>query len=54
MPHAWHTKGWVILARGLALSPLPVVGPMREADMLLITHLGAVLNLSVTVVLGRR
>lgn len=49
LPHAWHTNGWLILARGLALSPLSVVGPMLEADMLLITHLGAVLNLSVTV-----
>lgn len=38
LPHAWHTNGWLILARGLALSPLSVVGPMLEADMLLITH----------------
>jgi hypothetical protein len=39
---------------GVALSPLSVVGPMLEADILVIAHLGAVLNLSVTVgVLGR-
>jgi hypothetical protein len=38
LPHAWHTNGWLILARGLVLSPLSVVGPMLEADMLLITH----------------
>jgi hypothetical protein len=34
--------------RGLALSPLSVVGPMLDADILLITHLGTVLDLSVT------
>jgi hypothetical protein len=49
LPHKGHTKGRAILARGLALSPLSVVGPMLEADILLITHLGPVLNLSVTV-----
>ena len=36
-------------ARGLALSPLSVVGPRLEADILLIPHVGAVLNLSVSV-----
>ncbi len=49
LPHAWHTNVWAILALGLALSPLSVVGPMLEADILLITPLVAVLNLSVTV-----
>src|SRR5918996_4720997 len=49
LPHALHTNGWLILARGLALSPLSVVGPMLEADILLIPHVRAVLNLSVSV-----
>ena len=49
LPHAWHTNVWAILALGLALSPLSVVGPMLEADILLIIPLVAVLNLSVTV-----
>jgi hypothetical protein len=48
LPQVWHTKGWDILARGFALSPLSVVGPMLDADILLITHLGPVLDLSVT------
>jgi hypothetical protein len=48
LPQVWHTKGWAILARGFALSPLSVVGPMLDADILLITHLGPVLDLSVT------
>jgi hypothetical protein len=46
-PQVWHTKGWAILARGFALSPLSVVGPMLDADILLITYLGSILNLSV-------
>jgi hypothetical protein len=48
LPQVWHTKGWAILARGFALSPLSVVGPMLDADILLISHLGPVLDLSVT------
>src|SRR5918997_3005620 len=47
LPQVWHTKGWAILALGFALSPLSVVGPMLDADILLITHLGPVLDLSV-------
>jgi hypothetical protein len=48
LPHVLHTKGWAILARGLALSPLSVVGPILEADILPTRYLGAVSNLSVT------
>lgn len=48
MPHALHTKGSTILARGLALSPLAVVGPILEADILPTPYLGAASNLSVT------
>ena len=49
MPHLWQTKGLANLARGLDLSPLSVVGPILEADILLITHIVLVLNLSVTI-----
>jgi hypothetical protein len=48
LPHVLHAKGWAILARGLALSPLSVVGPILEADILPTRYLGAVSNLSVT------
>jgi hypothetical protein len=41
-------KGLGYLARGLALSPLSVVGPILEADILPTRYLGAVSNLSVT------
>ncbi len=54
LPHAWHTNGWLILPRGLALSPLSVVGPMLDADIILITHVRALLNLSVSLVSRRK
>jgi hypothetical protein len=47
-PHVVHAKGWAILARGLALSPLSIVGPILEADILPTLYLGALSNLSVT------
>jgi len=43
-----HAKGWAILARGLALSPLSAVGPILEADILLTLYLGALSNLAVS------
>jgi hypothetical protein len=48
LPHAPHTKGSAIPALGLALSPLAVVGPILEADILPTPYPGAVSNLSVT------
>jgi hypothetical protein len=47
LPHVLHAKGWAILARGLALSPLSIVGPILEADILPTLYLGALSNLSV-------
>jgi hypothetical protein len=35
LPHILHTKVWAILTRGLTLSPLSVVGPILDADILL-------------------
>lgn len=37
LPHVLHTKVWAILTRGLALSPLSVVGPILDADIFLNT-----------------
>jgi hypothetical protein len=49
LPQVGHTKGRAILALGFALSPLSVVGPMLDADILLITHLVPILDLSVII-----
>ena len=35
LPQVLHTKVWAILTRGLALSPLSVVGPILDADIFL-------------------
>jgi hypothetical protein len=48
LPHVLHAKGWAILAGGLALSPLSVVGPILEADIFPTPYLEAASNLSFT------
>ncbi|MDQ3836601.1 MAG: hypothetical protein M3270_06675 [Thermoproteota archaeon] len=35
-PHFSHTNDWVILMRALVISPLSGVGPMLDADILLV------------------
>jgi hypothetical protein len=45
LPHIWHTNDWAILVRGLVVSPLSGVGPMLDADILLLIHLAALSNL---------
>jgi hypothetical protein len=43
-----HTKDWAILVGGLFVSPLSGVGPMLDADiLLLLIHFAALSNLSV-------
>jgi hypothetical protein len=48
LPHVLHTKDWAILVGGLFVSPLSGVGPMLDADiLLLLIHFAALSNLSV-------
>ena len=36
LPHVLHTNDWAILIRALVISPLSGVGPMLDADILLV------------------
>jgi hypothetical protein len=49
LPHVLHTKDWAILVGGLFVSSLSGVGPMLDADilLLLLIHFAALSNLSV-------